>query len=284
MLSPREILGDQVLDLIRDSLLKLGIKPEHIFEIILDVEKSVPTVEVYAKKISSSELPCVLYFITHLFRSDKSFELSLIRHEMHVDGKSKTGFEYSLFSFQYRIIQDTLSGESRFRIDLIKAREDLRGILVKPAILSLIQFARKEYPGLTIETRADNMIAGNLAGKVLEEARFISITHPQIHAISHILDGEFIKLLRKAQVIHSGQKNKLLELIAQKKNPDEEMSHRIQIHNLLIKFIRENIAKLDSFENEVSFLFQRFLALPESKNFLEKSPYRGDLWIEGEQP
>lgn len=50
MLTPREILGNKIIEDIRDALYKLGTKPEYVFEIVLDVEKSVPTVDKVCKE------------------------------------------------------------------------------------------------------------------------------------------------------------------------------------------------------------------------------------------
>ena len=285
MLSPREILGDNVVEQIREAICKLGVKPEHIYEIVLDVEKAVSTVESYAKKISPSELPCILYFITHLYRPDNSHEVSLIRHEMEINGENKTGFEYSLFSFQYRIVDKIPNTPARFRFDYIKAREDLRSLLIKPSIIQIIQFAKKNYPGFKVEMRSDNLIAGYMASKILEEPRFMKISDDHTCQIGHIIHSELIVVLEKIGILSLSQAKDLRALISQVIKPEEKNAHYINIHDKLLEYIHDNFSTSDtSYTNEVSFFFNQLMKSPEGSQLVSKSPYQGDLWIEGRQP
>ncbi len=288
MLTPRKILGNPVVDQIRETICKLGVKPEHIYEIVLDVEKSVSTVETYSQKISPSELPCVLYFITHLYRSDDSHEVSLIKHEMNPNGKHRTGFDHSLFSFQYRILQKNAHLPGRFRTDYLKISKDLKPTPAKSVFLQIMEFAKKYYPRFKMEMRADNLVAAYMARNILKNPQFIFIQNDFDHQVDRKLKPEFIELLAKIELISPLKATKLHEFISLPVdifNIEEKNKQYVKIHNALVEAIRENLPKKKSGSfNEVIYFFEKVMKNPEGSKLVSESPYQGDLWIEGGQP
>jgi hypothetical protein len=288
--TPRQVLGDKVMDAVKGAILsdpeinrKGQIQATDIHEISCNLSDFKPTIDKVASEIPKDQLPKTLYFVADMKRPDGSHVVSLVKHEIAADGETRTSPNNSIFTFNYRVTEGTKGEPTRVRVDYIKAREDLRAKVVNPAVTSLLEFAAKEFPGATVETRADNLISGQLAGANLNGTRFIEITDAKKYPVAKMLDPKLVDHLEKTQVLTGDQATKLKEMIARSVPEDQQGAHRIEVHNQFIQFVRENYAKNPGeASNEVSFMFQRLRSSKEALAFVRESPYRGDLWVEGQ--
>lgn len=207
---------------------------------------------------------------------------------MNPDGKHRTGFDHSLFTFQYRILQKNTDSPARFRTDYLKVSKDLKPTPAKPVFLQIMKFSKKYYPGFKMEMRADNLVAGYMARTIFKNPQFIFIQNDFDHQVDRKLKPEFIELLEKVEFISPLKAKTLHELISSQVdvfNIEEKNKQYVKTHNTLVGAIRESLPekKSGSF-NEVIYFFEKLMKNPEGSKLVSESPYQGDLWIEGGQP